>query len=215
MGEQKKELAPCALCRASSWPDGRRWRGVSGASSVPFPGRRRALADALDRKSSWRPAGDCWIPLIFCAASGGSKASAQAHEKLRDGAGVRCGDGSAKRTARRAAACLGVARWRLRPGQRARAQGASCKIARCAANMGAVGRRAVGGGRGTCCGTCEAVRAPQGQHLTVLLAAAAAESHENLLCRMPHAMAHGTCVLMCVCSVQCALKNKDKTPPFN
>jgi hypothetical protein len=39
----------------------------------PFQGARRALADALDRKSSWRPAGNCWIPLIFCAASGGSK----------------------------------------------------------------------------------------------------------------------------------------------
>ena len=60
------------------------------------------------------------------------------------------------------------------------ARGALCKIARCAANMAADGRRVVGGGRGTCCGTCEAVRAPQGRHLTVLLAAAAAESHENL-----------------------------------
>jgi hypothetical protein len=34
-------------------------------------------------------------------------------------------------------------------------------------------------------GTCEAVRAPQGRHLTVLHAAAAVESRENLLRHMP------------------------------
>ena len=56
---------------------------------------------------------------------------------------------------------------------------------RCAANMAADGRRVVGGGRGTCCGTCETVRTPQGRNLTVLHAAAAAESRENLLRRMP------------------------------
>jgi hypothetical protein len=56
---------------------------------------------------------------------------------------------------------------------------------RCAANMAADGRRVVGGGRGTSCGTCEAVRAPQGQNLTALHAAAAAKSRENLLRRMP------------------------------
>ena len=56
---------------------------------------------------------------------------------------------------------------------------------RCAANMAADGRRVVGGGRGTSCGTCEAVRAPQGRNLTVLHAAAAVESRENLLRRMP------------------------------
>jgi hypothetical protein len=51
----------------------------------------------LGGTSSWRPAGNCWTPLSSCAASGGSKGCAQAHEKLGDGAGVRCGDGSAKR----------------------------------------------------------------------------------------------------------------------
>ena len=54
-----------------------------------------------------------------------------------------------------------------------------------AANMAADGRIVVGGGRGTSCGTCEAVRAPQGRNLTVLHAAAAVESRENLLRRMP------------------------------
>ena len=110
----------------------------------------------------------------------------QAHEKLGDGAAsVRCGDRSAKRTARRAPTCLGVARWRLRPGPRARARGALCKIARCAANMAADGRRVVGGGRGTSCGTCEAVRAPQGRNLTALRPAGGAGSRENLLRTMP------------------------------
>ena len=52
-------------------------------------------------------------PWSSCAASGGSKGCAQAHDNLGDGAGVRCGDRSAKRTARRAPTCLGVARWRL------------------------------------------------------------------------------------------------------
>ena len=47
----------------------------------------------------------------LAAASGGST---QAHENLGDGAGVRCGDRSAKHTARRAPTCRGVARWRLR-----------------------------------------------------------------------------------------------------
>jgi hypothetical protein len=47
------------------------------------------------------------------------------------------------------------------------------------------GRKVVGGGRGTSCGTCEAVRAPRGRNLTVLHAAAAVESRENLLRRMP------------------------------
>ena len=56
---------------------------------------------------------------------------------------------------------------------------------RCAANMAADGRRVVGGGRGTCCGTCETVRTHQGRNLTVLHAAAAVESRENLLRRMP------------------------------
>ena len=60
-----------------------------------------------------------------------------------------------------------VGGWRLRPGPRARARGAPCRVARCAANMAANGRRVVGGGRGTCCGTCETVRAPQGRNLTV------------------------------------------------
>ena len=50
-------------------------------------------------------------PAELAAASGGST---QAHENLGDGAGVRCGDCSAKRTARRAPTCRGVARWRLR-----------------------------------------------------------------------------------------------------
>ena len=121
-------------------------------------------------------------PAELAAASGGST---QAHENLGDGAGVRCGDRSAKRTARRAPTCRGVARWRLRPGPRARAREAPCRVARCAANMAADGRRVVGGGRGTSCGACEAVRAPQGRNLTVLHAAAAVESRENLLRRMP------------------------------
>ena len=90
-----------------------------------------------------------------------------------------------KRTALRAPTCLGVARWRLRPGPRARARGAACRVARCAANMAADGRRVVGVGRDTCCGTCETVRAPQGRNLSVLHAAAAAESRENLLRRVP------------------------------
>ena len=81
-----------------------------------------------------------------------------------------------------------VARWRLRPGPRARARGAPCRVARCAANMAADGRRVVGGGRGTCYGTCE-TRAPQGRNLTVLLAAAAAESHITRKSAAPHAMA--------------------------
>jgi hypothetical protein len=51
----------------------------------------------------------------------------------------------------------------------------------CAANMAADGRRVVGCGRGTSCGICEAVRAPQGRNLTALHPAAAAESRENLL----------------------------------
>ena len=121
-------------------------------------------------------------PAELAAASGGST---QAHENLGDGAGVRCGDRSAKHTARRAPTCRGVARWRLRPDPRARAREAPCRVARCAANMAAGGRRVVGGGRGTFCGTCEAVRAPQGRNLTVLHAAAAVESRENLLRRMP------------------------------
>ena len=156
------------------------------ASEALFPGRQTKLADAPGaahplggRRATAGP------PLSFNTASGGSKGCAQAHEKLGDGEGVCCGDGSAKRTARRAATCLGVARWRLRPGPRARARGGAMQDrARCAANMAADGRRVVGGDRGTCCGTCEAVRAPQGRHLTVLHAAAAAESRENLLRRM-------------------------------
>ena len=80
--------------------------------------------------------------------------------------------------------------WEWRVGGCGRAQGQGlggrpCKIARCAANMAADGRRVVGGGRGTCYGTCETVRAPQGRNLTVLHAAAAAESRENLLRRVP------------------------------
>ena len=179
-GRQERRAAARAQVRAA---------GVSAEESgiyVSFPGCQASASWCTwGRTSSWRPAGDCWTPLSFYAASGGSKGCAQAHEKLGDGAGVRCGDGSAKHTARRAATCLGVARWRLRPGQRASARGALCKIARCAANKAADGRRVVGGGRGTSCGTCEAVRAPQGRNLTVLHAAAAVESRENLLRRMP------------------------------
>ena len=171
---------------------GRRCAGSlprKGSSSVPFPGCRASASWCTwGRKSSWRLAGNCWTPLSSYSASGGSKGCAQSHEKLGDGAGVRCGDGSAKRTARRAATCLGVARWRLRPGPRARARGAPCRVARCAANMAADGRRVIGGGRGTSCGTCEAVRAPQGRKLTVLLAAAAAESHITRKSAAPHAM---------------------------
>ena len=118
----------------------------------------------------------------LAAASGGST---QAHENLGDGAGVRCGDRSAKHTARRAPTCRGVARWRLRPGPRARAREAPCRVARCAANMAADGRRVVGGGRGTSCGTCEAVRAPQGRNLTALRPAGGAGSRKNLLRTMP------------------------------
>ena len=80
-------------------------------------------------------------PAELAAASGGST---QAHENLGDGADVRCGDRSAKRTARRAPACRGVARWRLRPGPRARAREAPCRVARCAANMAADGRKVLG-----------------------------------------------------------------------
>ena len=70
-------------------------------------------------------------------------------------------------------------------GPKGKGSGGAMQIARCAANMAADGRRVVGGGRGTCYGTCETVRAPQGRNLTVLHAAAAAESRENLLRRMP------------------------------
>ena len=59
-------------------------------------------------------------PAELAAASGGST---QAHEKLGDGAGVRCGDRSAKHTARRAPTCRGVARWRLRPGPKGKGSG--------------------------------------------------------------------------------------------
>ena len=52
----------------------------------------------LGRKSSWRPAGNCWTPLSFYAASGGIKGCARSHEKLGNGAGVRCGGGRTKRT---------------------------------------------------------------------------------------------------------------------
>ena len=70
-------------------------------------------------------------------------------------------------------------------GPKGKGSGDAMQIARCAANMAADGRRVVGGGRGTCYGTCETVRAPQGRNLTVLHAAAAPESRENLLRRMP------------------------------
>ena len=59
-------------------------------------------------------------PAELAAASGGST---QAHENLGDGAGVRCGDRSAKHTARRAPTCRGVARWRLRPGPKGKGSG--------------------------------------------------------------------------------------------
>jgi hypothetical protein len=151
----------------------------------PFQGARRALADAPGPHILLEAGGQLPDSAELLPPLAASRASAQAHEKLSDGAGVRCGDGSAKRTARRAPTCLGVARWRLRPGPRARAQGASCKIAHCADNMAAEGRRVVGGGRGTCCGTCEAVRAPQDRHLTALCPAGGAGSRENLLRTMP------------------------------
>ena len=70
-------------------------------------------------------------------------------------------------------------------GPKGKGSGGAMQIARCAANMAADGRRVVGGGRGTCYSTCETARAPQGRNLTVLHAAAAAESRENLLRRMP------------------------------
>ena len=47
------------------------------------------------------------------------------------------------------------------------------------------GRKVVGGGRGTSCGTCEAVRAPQGRNLTALRPAGGAGSRKNLLRTMP------------------------------
>ena len=156
------------------------------ASEALFPGRQAsAIADAPVPHILLEAGGPLNDPRSFCAASSGSKGCAQAHKKLGDGAAGHCGDGNAKRVARCAVACLGVARWRLRPGPRARARGAPCKIDRCAANMAADGRRVVGGGRGTCYSTCETARAPQGRNLTVLHAAAAPESRENLLRRMP------------------------------
>ena len=57
------ESAPCALCRASSCRMPADGAGSKVHLRCPFQGARRALADALGRKSSWRPAGNCWIPL--------------------------------------------------------------------------------------------------------------------------------------------------------
>ena len=71
----------------------------------------------LGRTSSWRPAGYCWTPLSFYAASGGSKGCAQSHEKLGGGVGEHCGDDSAKRTARR------LREWRVGGCGRAQGQG--------------------------------------------------------------------------------------------
>ena len=95
------------------------------ASEALFPGRQAsAIADAPVPHILLEAGGPLNDPRSFCAASGGSKGCAQAHKKLGDGAAGHCGDGNAKRVARCAVACLGVARWRLRPGPRARARGA-------------------------------------------------------------------------------------------
>ena len=112
-GRQERRAAARAQVRAA---------GVSAEESgiyVSFPGCQASASWCTwGRTSSWRPAGDCWTPLSFYAASGGSKGCAQAHEKLGDGEGVCCGDGSAKRTARRAQHA-----WEWRVGGCGRAQG--------------------------------------------------------------------------------------------
>ena len=63
----------------------------------------------LGRTSSWRPAGYCWTPLSFCAASGGSKGCAQSHEKLGGGVGEHCAAQSARPDAPRSGALAAAA----------------------------------------------------------------------------------------------------------
>ena len=121
-------------------------------------------------------------PAELAAASGGST---QAHENLGDGAGVRCGDRSAKHTARRAPTCRGVARWRLRPDPRARAREAPCRVARCAANMAADGRNVLGRDGAASPGEQGGAWQSQGRNLTALRPAGGAGSRKNLLRTMP------------------------------
>ena len=156
------------------------------ASEALFPGRQTKLADAPGaahplggRRATAGP------PLSFYAASGGSKGCAQAHEKLGDGEGVCCGDGSAKRTARRARHA-----WEWRVGGCGRAQGQGlggrpCKIARCAANMAADGRKVLGRDGAASPGDQGGAWQSQGRNLTALRPAGGAGSRENLLRIMP------------------------------
>ena len=80
---------------------------------------------------------------------------------------------------------LGVARWRLRPGPRARAREAPCKIARCAANMAADGRKVLGRDGAASPGDQGGAWQSQGRNLTALRPAGGAGSRENLLRTMP------------------------------
>ena len=120
---ERREEGTNALVSGGLGQDDRRWRGGVRRGHVhlrrSFQGARRALADAPGaahplggRRATAGP------PLSFYAASGGSKGCAQAHEKLGDGAAGHCGDGSAKRTARRARHA-----WEWRVGGCGRAQG--------------------------------------------------------------------------------------------
>ena len=156
------------------------------ASEALFPGRQAsAIADAPVPHILLEAGGPFKDPRSFCAASGGSKGCAQAHKKLGDGAAGHCGGGNAKRVARCAVACLGVARWRLRPGPRARARGTPCKIAHCAANMAADGRKVLGRDGAASPGDQGGAWQSQGRNLTALRPAGGAGSRENLLRIMP------------------------------
>ena len=156
------------------------------ASEALFPGRQAsAIADAPVPHILLEAGGPLNDPRSFCAASGGSKGCAQAHEKLGDGEGVCCGDGSAKRTARRARHA-----WEWRVGGCGRAQGQGlggrpCKIDRCAANMAADGRKVLGRDGAASPGDQGGAWQSQGRNLTALRPAGGAGSRENLLRTMP------------------------------
>ena len=150
---------------------------------VPFPGRQMsAIADAPGPHILLEAGGLLLDPDELLRRLRRQQGLCPSHEKLGGGVGEHCGDGSAKWTARRA--------WEWRVGGCGRTQGQGlggrkCKIARCAANMAADGRKVLGRDGAASPGDQGGAWQSRGRNLTALGADGAPTTRENLALRAP------------------------------